>query len=186
MNAIPIDDYFAAVESRFDSQSPYGRHQEGEDVNEYKCDQCGKTFGTEQGLRVHKGRSHSKMARKPKADHPWKSPAVIPDTAPEQKVDAGKEPLPDYEPPTCEICDAPAAAADPENGIYLCAACIAEAPELITPTGHPTSDEPSYRMELIETLCDLAACQLGLMADADTVAEVGPTIARIKAVARHE
>jgi hypothetical protein len=45
---------------------------------------------------------------------------------------------------------------------------------------------PDYRMELIETLADLAACQLGLMADSDTVAEVGPTIARIKAVARHE
>jgi hypothetical protein len=157
VRAIPIDDYFAAVESRFESPSPYGRYQEGEDVNEYKCDQCGRTFDTEQGLRVHKGRSHSKMARKPKADHPWRSPAVMPDTAPEQK--ANPEPMPDEGSVT--LADLA------RDGIGL----------------HLT---PDYRMELIETLADLAACQLGLMADSDTVAEVGPTIARIKAVARHE
>jgi hypothetical protein len=159
VRAIPIDDYFAAVESRFESPSPYGRHQEGEDVNEYKCDQCDRTFDTEQGLRVHRGRAHSKMARKPKADHPWRSPAVMPDTAPEQKVDAGEEPIPDKGSVT--LADLA------RDGIGLHFA-------------------PDYRMELIETLADLAACQLGLMADADTVAEVGPTIARIKAVAQHE
>ena len=159
MRAIQPDDYFAAVESRFESPSPYGRHKEGEDVNEYKCDQCGRTFATEQGLRVHKGRSHSKMARKPKPDHPWKSPAVMPDTAPEQKVDAGEEPIPD------------------EGSVTL--ADLAR-------DGITLRLTPDYRMEIIETLADLAACQLGLMADSDTVAEVGPTIARIKAVARHE
>ena len=48
------------------------------DVDNVQSDQCGKTFDTEQWLRVHKGRSHSKMARKPKPDHPWRSPAVAP------------------------------------------------------------------------------------------------------------
>lgn len=41
-----------------------------------------------------------------------------------------------------------------------------------------------YRMELIETLADLASYQIATFADADAVAEIGPTLARIKAVAR--
>jgi len=31
---------------------------EEEEEGDYKCDQCGKTFDTERGLAIHKGRAH--------------------------------------------------------------------------------------------------------------------------------
>jgi hypothetical protein len=164
MNAIQPDDYFAAVESRFDSPSPYGRREITVEAPKHVCE-CGKAFDTEQGLRVHKGRAHSK-----------------PDTAPEQKVNPGEEPIPDYEPPTCEACDAPAERRD--SGEFLCDECYED--------GHVTLRDlardgitlrltPDYRMELIETLAELAMWQVHLD-DGGAAAEA--TLARIKAVAR--
>lgn len=148
MTAIQPDDYFASVEARL------GDHRGG----------CGKAFDTEQGLRVHKGRAHSK-----------------PDTAPEQKVNPGEEPIPDYEPPTCEACDAPAERR--ESGEFLCDECYED--------GHVTLRDlardgitlrltPDYRMELIETLAELATWEATL----DDSGPVQATLARIKAVAR--
>lgn len=184
MKAIPIDDYFASVEARFESPSPYGRKEITVEAPKHACE-CGRTFDTEQGLRVHKGRAHSKMERKPKADHPLRSPAVmpkdVPDTAPEQKVNPGEEPIPDYEPPTCEACDSPAERR--ESGEFLCDECYED--------GHVTLRDlardgitlrltPDYRMELIETLAELATWEATL----DDSGPVQATLARIKAVAR--
>ena len=141
MNAIPVDDYFAAVESRFDSPSPYGRKEITVEAPKHVCE-CGKAFDTEQGLRVHKGRAHSK-----------------PDTAPEQKVNPGEEPIPDYEPPKPE----------PKP---LKIPIVADL--------RVRFNEPDYRMELIETLAELAMWEA-------TLADPGPvqaTLARIKAVVR--
>ena len=152
MNAIQPDDYFAAVESRFDSPSPYGRREITVEAPKHVCE-CGKAFDTEQGLRVHKGRAHSK-----------------PDTAPEQKVNPGEEPLPDYEAP-CEICGAPSERA---RVAFLCDECYED--------GHVTLRlTPDYRMELIETLAELAMWQVHLD-DGGAAAEA--TLARIKAVVR--
>ena len=142
MNAIPVDDYFAAVESRFDSPSPYGRKEITVEAPKHVCE-CGKAFDTEQGLRVHKGRAHSK-----------------PDTAPEQKVNPGEEPIPDYEPPKPE----------PKP---LKIPIVADL--------RVRFNEPDYRMELIETLAELAMWQVHLD-DGGAAAEA--TLARIKAVAR--
>lgn len=149
MTAIPIDDYFASVEARFESPSPYGRKEITVEALKHACE-CGKTFDTEQGLRVHKGRAHGKTAHTPPANHPWRSSAVMPSVAPEQKLNEGEEPLPDE---------------------------------------HVTMDEyiregfmstPDYRMELIETLAELATWEVTL----DDSGPVQSTLARIKAVAR--
>lgn len=150
------------IDSRAHARREHARLvQEEEDVNEYKCDQCDRTFATEQGLRVHKGRSHSKMARKPKPDHPWRSPAVMPDTAPEQKVDAGEEPMPD------------------EGSVTLAD---------LTRDGITLRLTPDYRMELIEALADLADRELYIAENIDLEERdssmVYDAIARIKAVAR--
>ena len=131
-------------------------HREEIGMNdEYACSECGATFLTERGLQVHTGRKHSKHAHKPEATHPWRSPAVMPDTAPEQKVNPGEEPIPD------------------EGSITL--ADLAR-------DGIGFHLAVDYRMELIETLAELAMWEATL-ADPDAVQA---TLARIKAVARHE
>ena len=130
-------------------------HREETAMDKHMCDECGKEFGTAQGLKVHVGRAHSKHAHKPKSDHPWKSPAVMPDTAPEQKLNPGEEPIPD-------------------EGIITLADLARDGIGF-----HLAVD---YRMELIETLAELATWEATL-ADPDPVQA---TLARIKAVARHE
>ncbi len=157
MTAIQPDDYFASVEARFESPSPYGRKEITVEAPKHACE-CGKTFDTEQGLRVHKGRAHGK-----------------PDTAPEQKVNPGEEALPDTTytvPPETVAADY---IGEPVfNNVHIVL------DDLVLRIPPMTVAAPDYRMELIETLAELATWEATL----DDPDPIQATLARIKAVAR--
>ena len=105
-----------------------------------------------------------------------------PDTAPEQKVNP--EPI-----PMCEACDAPAERR--ESGEFLCDECYEDGSVTLRDLardGITLRLTPDYRMELIETLADLADRELYIAEHIDPEERdfslVYDTLARIKAVAR--
>ncbi|MDY0228132.1 MAG: hypothetical protein RBR38_15065 [Desulfomicrobium apsheronum] len=179
--------------------------EEMEAMEEYRC-VCGKVFTTLHGLQVHCGRAEGV--------HELEGDAVILDAepatdrhderatrqdAPQAAPDApgaAQAPAPDPMPePQCEICGSLDVVADFNSGAYLCAQCAEEQPHVtlrdLLEDGISVKfveRTPDYRMELIETLADLADRELYIAEHIDPEERdfslVYDTLARIKAVVR--
>lgn len=181
MTAIQPDDYFASVEARFESPSPYGRKEITVEAPKHVCE-CGKAFDTEQGLRVHKGRAHGKPQTEPKSDHC----DHVAECCITGITDCGADPCELVAAWREERCDT---RTDAECSNQPCHDCEIDAykPRKLKTIHVPVvadvrvrMNEPDYRMELIETLAELATWEATL----DDSGPVQATLARIKAVVR--